>query len=153
MTCREKLAKEHPECISDKYTGGCKFCPTNYGYLGNPIYCPACSDEEKCTMCWDREIPGTEKSKPDISWDRIKELIDDAMEKRDRSVSLYFNPDTGMSVSVYPWPDAEDLYEQYKNGLITENDFREKIGLPRVEIKQDPRTYRTMEVPNTDDWK
>lgn len=132
MTCREKLAKEHPECISDKYAGGCLFCPAIFEYLGKPSYCPGYSDEEKCTMCWDREIPETEKSKPDISWEQIKELIDDAMTKRDRSVSLYFNPDTGMSVSVYPWPDADDLYEQYEKGRITVNDFREKIGMPVI---------------------
>lgn len=67
-----------------------------------------------------------------VGWDQILKLIEDAVEKRDRSVSLYFNPDTGMSVSVYPWPDADELYEMYKDGKITANDFREKMGLPRV---------------------
>lgn len=67
-----------------------------------------------------------------VEWDQILKLIEDAVEKRDRSVSLYFNPDTGMSVSVYPWPDVEDLYEMYTDGKITANDFREKMGLPRV---------------------
>lgn len=132
MTCREKLAKERPECISDKYAGGCKFCPHHYEYLHKPYYCRGYSDDETCAKCWNREIPGTEKSKPDISWEQIKELIDDAMEKRDRSVSLYFNPETGMSVNVYPWPDADDLYDQYSKGRITANDFRAKMGLPLI---------------------
>lgn len=86
-------------------------------------------------------------------WEQIKGLIDDAMAKRDRSVSLYFNPDTGMSVSVYPWPDVEDMYEQYKKGLITENDLREKMGLPRIKTNRNARSYRVSEIPNTDDWK
>lgn len=130
MTCREKLAEEHPECVDYRFCGGCNGCPHDYHYLPEP------SSEEcmhmDCTDCWNREIPGTEKSKPDISWEQIKELIDGAMAKRDRSVSLYFNPDTGMSVSVYPWPDADDLYEQYSKGRITANDFRAKMGLPLV---------------------
>lgn len=67
-----------------------------------------------------------------VGWDQILKLIEDAVEKRDRSVSLYFNPDTGMSVSVYQWPDADELYEMYKDGKITANDFRAKMGLPRV---------------------
>lgn len=62
----------------------------------------------------------------------IKELIDDAMKKHDRSISIYINPDNGMSISVYPWPDADELYKQYKKGRITENDYRAKIGLPPV---------------------
>lgn len=65
-------------------------------------------------------------------WNEVHAIIDDAMEKRDRTVSVYFHPENGLSVNVYPWPDAEDLYEMYKKSEITANDFREKMGLPRV---------------------
>lgn len=65
-------------------------------------------------------------------WQEVHTLIDDAMEKRDRSVSLYFNPENGMSVNVYPWPDGEDLYQMYKDGQITASDFRMKMGLTEV---------------------
>lgn len=65
-------------------------------------------------------------------WQEVHTLIDDAMEKRDRSVSVYFHPENGLSVNVYPWPDAEDLWEMYKKGRITANDFRVKMGLPAV---------------------
>lgn len=64
--------------------------------------------------------------------DLIRQIIEDAMKHRDRSVSIFFTPTNGMSVAVYPWPDAEELYEMYKDGRITANDFREKMGLPRV---------------------
>ena len=55
MTYREKLAKEHPEKIDDKEWGGCKGCPSSYGY--EPLL--GCSEggNENCTTCWDREIP------------------------------------------------------------------------------------------------
>ena len=36
MTCREKLKKEHPDKVDDKYTGGCEGCPDTYGYLEPP---------------------------------------------------------------------------------------------------------------------
>ena len=65
-------------------------------------------------------------------WERTYAMIDEAMEKRNRSVSVFFNPETGMSVSTYPWPDADDLWEMYKDGRITANDFRAKMGLPMV---------------------
>lgn len=68
-------------------------------------------------------------------WQEVHTLIDDAMEKRDRTVSVYLHPENGLSVNVYPWPDADELYEMYKDGKITANDFREKMGLPRVELK------------------
>lgn len=59
MTCREKLAKEHPESVDAKWVGGCEGCPTSYGYLINPEYCDSRSEERDilCTKCWDREIP------------------------------------------------------------------------------------------------
>lgn len=66
------------------------------------------------------------------NWEEIYKIIEDAVEKRDRSVSIYFNPEVGMSVSVYPWPDAEELYDMYQKSRITANDFRSKMGLPLV---------------------
>lgn len=63
------------------------------------------------------------------AWNEIHTIIDDAMEKRDRSVAIYFSPENGMSVNVYPWPDYEDLYNMYCEGKITFNDFRAKMGL------------------------
>lgn len=66
------------------------------------------------------------------SWNEIHTIIDDAMEKRDRSVAIYFSPENGMSVNVYPWPDYEDLYNMYCEGKITFNDFRSKAGLPMI---------------------
>ena len=65
-------------------------------------------------------------------WEEVHTLIDEAMEKRDRTVSVYLHPENGLSINVYPWPDAEDLYEMYQKGRITANDFREKMGLSRV---------------------
>ena len=44
-------------------------------------------------------------------WQEVHTIIDDAMEKRNRSVMIFFNPETGMHVSVYPWPDADELLE------------------------------------------
>lgn len=35
----------------------------------------------------------------------VQEIIDDAMEKRDRCVSLYFSPDGDMNVTIMPWID------------------------------------------------
>lgn len=67
-----------------------------------------------------------------IHWVKIRAIIDEALEKHDRSVSIYIHPENGMSVNVYPWPDYEDLYEMYKNGTITFTDFRAKAGLPII---------------------
>ena len=55
MTFKEKLAKEHPECVDEKCTGGARECPSSYGY----------EDEDNCghliglscAECWNREIP------------------------------------------------------------------------------------------------
>ena len=41
------------------------------------------------------------------SWQEAHTIVDDAMKKGDRSVSIYISPDGGMSISVYPWPDEE----------------------------------------------
>jgi len=65
-------------------------------------------------------------------WQEVHTVIDDAVEKRDRSVLIFFHPENGFSVSVSPWPDADELYDMYQKGRITVNDFRTKMGLPMV---------------------
>lgn len=74
------------------------------------------------------------KGNLDISafWAKARTFIDVGMEKRNRSVSIYFNPETGISINTYPWPDAETLWEMYQNGQITASDFRMKMGLVLV---------------------
>ncbi len=56
MTCREKLAIEHPELVGDAYYGGAASCPHEYGYLDKPKGFPD-NCERLCTKCWDRKIP------------------------------------------------------------------------------------------------
>lgn len=67
MTCREMLALEHPNHIGD-FDGGCRGCPSYFYYMPDPEWCG--TDREpanKCTICWDREIPGTEANSDDVT--------------------------------------------------------------------------------------
>lgn len=66
------------------------------------------------------------------SWQEVHTIVDDAMAKGDRSVSIYISPDGGMSVSVSPWSDEETLREAYEQGKISYNDYRKSIGLAPV---------------------
>lgn len=66
------------------------------------------------------------------SWQEIHTIVDDAMAKGDRSVSIYISLDGGMSISVSPWPDEESLRAAYEQGKISYNDYRKSIGLSPV---------------------
>ncbi len=65
MTCKEKLALEHPDKLSYNTLGGCISCPDTYGYLDPPI--EGCATPEGCIACWNREIPGSEPVKLDLA--------------------------------------------------------------------------------------
>lgn len=60
------------------------------------------------------------------SWQEVHTIVDDAMAKGDRSVTIYISPDGGMAVSISPWPDEEMLREAYEWGKISYNDYRKK---------------------------
>lgn len=62
MTCRERLKIEHPEHVGDVFRGGCRGCPASYRYLDMPTYCKE-DVEDKCSKCWDREIPEDKEPK------------------------------------------------------------------------------------------
>lgn len=73
-----------------------------------------------------------EKSNFITSWQEVHTIVDDAMAKGDRSVSIYISPDGGMSIGVCPWPDEESLRTAYEQGKISYNDYRAKLGLSPV---------------------
>ena len=54
----ERLKNEHPECVSDEYSGGCIGCPEDYGYEEYRSKCPEGLDyldvEKGCRKCWER---------------------------------------------------------------------------------------------------
>lgn len=55
-TLRERLKKEHPECVSVHFCGGCKGCPSDYGYESERDAMKACrGTDQDCAACWDRE--------------------------------------------------------------------------------------------------
>jgi uncharacterized protein YkvS len=60
MTFKEKLQTEHPECVDEKYGGGCVGCPDNYGYEKWSSCVWKGKDSEDCTKCWSREMPNEE---------------------------------------------------------------------------------------------
>lgn len=58
MTLIEKMRKEHPDEMNsfDRPV----YCPTKYGYAGQPSYCGDIDygdANKRCTECWNREIP------------------------------------------------------------------------------------------------
>lgn len=112
MTCREKLAIEHPDKIDPECRGGCVGCPSTYGYLHNPDYCDY-PENYLCTKCWDQEIPtdpGTQNPchvvatiKPQID---ISALVNEAIEKKDRTVHILIMGDN-ISVDVRPLEESD----------------------------------------------
>lgn len=66
MTFREKLKLEHPEYVHDTYTGGCRECPNDYGYIDMHDERLPCIGEDRgpgphtCTKCWDMEISSSD---------------------------------------------------------------------------------------------
>ena len=109
MTYKEKLQKEHPEKVNESFLGGCSGCPDGYDYcLRSETLCPKMriGSYERCAECWNREIPSTEDKKTE-SLRYIHDLIEDAMKKKDRYVTIFFG-ESGTHVSVYPLTEEEN---------------------------------------------
>lgn len=81
MTLREKLEIEHPECIDEKWHGGCKDCPSMYGYCTvekELCDCKTC-DKEICTRCWNQEYDGELTPQEKMFMDLKKQLAGKSM--------------------------------------------------------------------------
>ena len=62
MTFLDRLRKEHPEFIGEKFPGGVAICPEDCGYEKSTP-CGAMTvgafDASACMACWEREAPDT----------------------------------------------------------------------------------------------
>ena len=59
LTFRELLQAEHPENVDERWAGGCRGCPCDYGYesdVAKDGLCRPTHDwRNNCRRCWDRE--------------------------------------------------------------------------------------------------
>ena len=83
---------------------------------------------------------------------RIKEIIEEAVTKRDRSVSIYFSPETGASVSVYPWPDAEVYSEMFRRGEISLSEYHRMVGIQAAETCTGDTCDINLHAVDPSDW-
>lgn len=79
------------------------------------------------------------------TWDKIREIINDGLSRKDRCVSIYVNPEGAMHTRIIPYPDEDDLWEMFKDGKISMNDYRIKLGLcPNSNVGEDSRNKERM---------
>lgn len=77
MTLKEKLMMEHPECVNDRYIGGCKGCPSKYGYSDDDV--ENCGNDsmniikynDKCITCWNQEYKEPESKSEENPYTKI----------------------------------------------------------------------------------
>ena len=89
MTFIQKLQIEHPNKVSYYADGSINYsdcameCPHSYGYEKS-AYCgyPAfCGDNDRCTKCWNREMPETENTKGDTDMKEVGKTVDDLLKE------------------------------------------------------------------------
>lgn len=142
MTFKEKLQREHPECVYEDAFGGCEDCPGDYGYEKKK---PCIStDEEKCRKCWDREIPGTEVKAV------TKADLKDGMvcEQRDGELMLWLNgalrgindwDTTGESLKNEFGIDENDIVKIYVTNGFTLKDMLKRRNLTLIWERKEPK--------------
>lgn len=129
MTCREKLALERPELVSFQYDGGCYGCPDDYGYLPDPEHCEGYSAyPDKCTKCWDREIPEESVG----ICEAVSNLPDD--------------------ITIDPKEVADEIIHT-KEDKMSQNEIRDVLGLPHILDSGERREFESGAVRDIQEGK
>lgn len=125
MTLREKLAIEHPECIDEKWHGGCKDCPHQYGYKEmKDCECDSKTvNDEICRKCWDQKYEGEltpqEKKIEELERKLFHMHITHEMEIKDRkmyrdalhSLIDHIESKTGIWIPYHGSHKAKDVFD------------------------------------------
>ena len=112
MTYKEYVVKTNPKNISTSYFGGVRNCPGTY-ISGAPV-CGSCHRSPgpfNCSECWNTEMPEEKKEEPKID---IHKIIDEAMEKKDRTVSIYIGQSC-VTINVTPYKPEEPAHWIYNS--------------------------------------
>lgn len=137
MTCREKLAMEHPEEIDPAYFGGCNDCPMSYKYAKKPEYCKP--GEETCTKCWDREVEETLENVNGVEVvggfvnERTmdKSTINDSGDRTAFSTGAVRDMHEGKGdMASLPWEAILRLSKHYEAGAIKYKRWNYRLGIP-----------------------
>lgn len=127
MTCREKLAIEHPEELDSGRLGGCKGCPQTYKYAKEPEWCKM--NNETCTKCWDREVETEVKTEMEngIKSNGIK----DSGERTEFESGAVRDMHKGKGdMASLPWEAVLRLSKHYEAGAIKYKRWNYRLGIP-----------------------
>lgn len=121
MTCREKLALDHPEELDPGYCGGCAGCPSdNYYMVG--LCDGSDGSAEKCTRCWDQEIPGTGPAIP---------IIKDSGERTTFETGAVRDMHTGKGrMDLLPWEAIVEVSKHCEEGALKYGERNCEKGIP-----------------------
>ena len=136
MTCREKLAIEHPEEVDSKRLGGCVGCPHTYGYAKEPEWCDDNNfTDEKCRRCWDREVEEV-KTQADAEVETEVETDVDSGIKSSGEMTVFasgavrdMHEGKGDMASL-PWEAVLRLSKHYEAGTIKYKRWNYRLGIP-----------------------
>ena len=129
MTCREKLAMEHPGGLNIKCFGGCRGCPSEYGYAKEPEWCKP--GDETCTKCWDREVEGVETDVETKVETEVDSGIKDSGERTEFESGAVRDMHKGKGdMASLPWEAILRLSKHYEAGAIKYKRWNYRLGIP-----------------------
>lgn len=139
MTYREFAQKEYPEWVMEEYMGGVLGCPHDIAPDAKDLCekgCPHNGSEEKCTRCWDQEIPGqtSQEAKADKGKPRLtlvpRRIIWDIAEIREYGTEKYGDPENWRRVEPERYRDA--AYRHFMAYLDDPYGVDAESGLPHL---------------------
>ena len=85
MTRKEWMLKNHPDVVGDRFRGGVKGCPSSHQDLlgidpsSTGLSSTRCGMDPDCTACWNQEIPGTKKIRPNgFRLEKVEKVVKEA---------------------------------------------------------------------------
>ena len=140
MTCREKLAIEHPEELDNGRLGGCKGCPHTFGYAKEPEWCDDNNfTDEKCRRCWDREVEEVETDVKTEVENEVKMEVEtdvDSGIKSSGEMTVFSSGavrdkhDGKGDMASLPWEAVLRLSKHYEAGTIKYKRWNYRLGIP-----------------------
>ena len=138
MTLIEKVRKEHPDETNsfDRPV----YCPTKYGYAGQPSYCGDIDygdANKRCTECWNREIPEVDDNTMEAAVEDLKNGVEDSPHILDSGNRREFASGAVRDIQegkgrmdLLPWGAIIEVSKHCENGAKKYGEHNVDKGIP-----------------------
>ena len=124
MTCKEKYENDHNQVLPAGR------CPSQFGYLDDPLECTDPNGSMSCSQWWAREIPEKRRGRKEVAKSSEPAILDSGDRTRFESGAVRDMREGKGRMDLLPWAAIMEVSKHCENGAKKYGEHNVDKGIP-----------------------